>query len=253
MEKFYEKSREERKDVDIHYSDQYSGWFEHYHDNLEVLIFLRGEGYAVINGREYKLNNKNIVVADSYDVHGYKMVKKKANQVITVIIPYRYLAKFNYYKNGKRIVNPIIKKESFCEKLVRLIEEFDFTDSESWQTEAAVNFFLSVLITELELGENNKTQDSELFRKILHLIHDNFREKLSLKMIAKNLGYTGEHISRVFHHFLKKSLPQYINELRFDEVERLRSNGQAKMQDCIFEAGFQSLQSYYRYKKERMS
>ncbi|MBQ3219170.1 MAG: helix-turn-helix domain-containing protein, partial [Clostridia bacterium] len=64
------------------------------------------------------------------------------------------------------------------------------------------------------------------------------------------LGYSDAHISRIFSLYVKKSLPDYVNELRFKEVNRLIENTNGKITDLIFDAGFNSIQTYYRVKSK---
>ena len=250
MNGFYEIKREENKSVVLIENDDYKGFSNHYHNNLEILLLKKGTGKAVINGIEYEVTEKTIVISDSYDAHAYKMAGAQKNEAVVLIVPYAYLSKFNKYKKGRKILNPIVKEEVFFDKFVRLLKEIDWNESNAWAVEAGVDFLLSQLVSYLELGALDKMQDHELFRSVLRLLHENFKEDCSLKTVARKLGYTPEHVSRVFHRFTKKSIPQYINELRFQEVERLLETRKEKIKDCVFDAGFQSLQSYYRYKSK---
>ena len=61
--------------------------------------------------------------------------------------------------------------------------------------------------------------------------------------------YSTEHVSRVFHKYLRVGLPKFINDLRLDYIENeLMLSDKKKITDLIFEAGFKSVQSYYRSK-----
>ncbi|MBQ8308818.1 MAG: helix-turn-helix transcriptional regulator [Clostridia bacterium] len=86
-------------------------------------------------------------------------------------------------------------------------------------------------------------------RSILAYIQQNYRAEISRKSIARALGYTEAHISRVFHRYLGVGLAEYINGLRLAYVKKLRANGDTRTTiELIYEAGFNSQQTYYRVK-----
>lgn len=80
--------------------------------------------------------------------------------------------------------------------------------------------------------------------KILQYVDGIFKEKLSLERIARNLGYSREYISRVFHRYMKRGLNDYINERRLDYISR--ADKTRKISELALEAGFSSMQTYYR-------
>jgi methylphosphotriester-DNA--protein-cysteine methyltransferase len=86
----------------------------------------------------------------------------------------------------------------------------------------------------------------------LFYINQNFKEEINLKILAKQFGYTAEHISRVFNHYLNVSLPEYINGLRLDYVENaIKEGSKENITSLLFSAGFKSIQTYYRAKNKR--
>ncbi|MBE7068672.1 MAG: hypothetical protein E7381_05165, partial [Clostridiales bacterium] len=151
MNGFYEIEREENKSVVLLENDDYKGFSNHYHNNLEILLLKKGTGKAVINGIEYEVTEKTIVISDSYDAHAYKMTGAQKNEAVVLIVPYAYLSKFNKYKKGRKILNPIVKEEVFFDKFVRLLKEIDWNGSNAWAVEAGVDFLLSQLVSYLEL------------------------------------------------------------------------------------------------------
>ncbi|MBQ9756325.1 MAG: helix-turn-helix domain-containing protein, partial [Clostridia bacterium] len=83
---------------------------------------------------------------------------------------------------------------------------------------------------------------------------DNFRSEITLSGLAKEFGYSVEHVSRVFHKYLKTGIPEYVNGLRLNCVEQLvKAHPEKKITEIIFDSGFNSIQSYYRNKARKNS
>ena len=81
----------------------------------------------------------------------------------------------------------------------------------------------------------------------IYLIKNN--NNITVKEIAKNLGYTESHISRIFHQYIGYTIPHYTNILRLSYIEKNLKKKEGSLTQLIMESGFKSLQSYYRNKK----
>ncbi|MBQ8374157.1 MAG: helix-turn-helix transcriptional regulator [Clostridia bacterium] len=250
MDSYYEKFREDQARLIVHKNCDHS-YAAHFHLNLEILLLKRGEYRLSVNEKAYTVNDDCIAIIDSYAVHEYRRVRQITNEKSYVIlIPFRYLQTFNARRKNGQIANCIIKDGNLCDRLINLVNDYFFCKSES-VTEAAVNLFLAELAEALHFTSTTDRNDGTLMRKILTYIQENFREKISRETIARTLGYTPAHISRVFHRYLKRGISDYVNELRLAYVKHLRRIGDNRATfELLYEAGFQSPQTYYRCKKK---
>ena len=70
---------------------------------------------------------------------------------------------------------------------------------------------------------------------------------MRLEQIASHFGYSKYHFSRMFHQYFRCSLSEYVNRLRVSEVIRVqKQNPDGKLFTVILEAGFSSIQTFYR-------
>ena len=248
MKGFYEIDRERDK-LFITYAG--SSFSPHYHNNVEVYLIEEGSYLMSVNEHIFTANGGSVVIADSYDVHGYKRLDLSCEKGCKIIIiPYEFLNKFNLIKQNKVIKNPHLKDEKLLKKLLNFVDEHLITASSSQVTLSAIDYFLTLILESVELEESKKTGSVNLIKMILNYIHQNFKSDITRSSISKEFGYSEEHISRVFSKFLKTSTSKYINRLRVDYVERNKSVGLKTLTELIFEAGFNSQRTYYRTKKE---
>ena len=243
MKSFYEK---EREGSGLLITKLIKYFPNHFHINLELFFIMDGEYLITINDKEYHINSPAIVVSDSYDVHGYTRLKEGKNCAV-LIIPYSYLTEFNKIKEGKMIENPVIFDKNLVEFLLSFIKVFTQNNSEKTIT-SALSFILNIIADNLTF-KNHTRNDVKLIRNILEYIENNLTNNFTRKDIAKNLGYTEEHLSRIFNRYIKKSISSYVNSLRLNLVEEKRKNN-IPLTVAVFESGFQSMRTYYRVKKK---
>lgn len=249
MEAFYEKTREEKDELDVQRNSHHI-FPAHFHMNLEVLLLRKG-GYTVrVGDRRQEVGAGSIVVIDSYEIHGYEdCALKERRDSCVVIFPYRYLRKFNEWRKNFSIAEPIIRDVALCDELLKIADTY-LTGGEEIK-EAAADLFLARLYERLRFSETKARGESALVRQILSFIQENFQDDVSRKTIARELGYTEAHISRVFHRCIGKSISEYVNGLRLSYVERLRASGVKRTTlDLLYEAGFKSQQTFYRVQQQ---
>lgn len=251
MKSFYEKSREDDTLLQIHISENHS-FPLHFHANLEVLIVLRGEYALSVNGKDFKAGENTVSVMDSYDVHGYQRTKAhEAEDARLIILPYRFLHTFNAVRKGMKVRAPIVKDGALCRTLVTVADAYLRAKSERVQT-AGAELFLAFLADALTFAPDDTRSEGALVRAILSFIQDNYRQDCTRATIARAVGYTEAHISRVFHRYLHMGISEYINGLRLDWVEHCKRQGDPRTSvEIVYDAGFNSLQTYYRHKAKR--
>lgn len=254
MKSFYEKSREDSRKIVVNRNDNHR-FPLHFHRNLEILLLRKGEYEVFINGERYSVSSGQIAVIDSYDVHGYSspMALDGEQDSCVVLIPYEYLGTFNARRKNLRVAASVFTDENLCDELLKIIDEYLVPRYTENVRRASVELFLALLFEKLQFTEEKGKDEVMLVRNMLAYIHENFQGDVSRGALAKALGYTEAHLSRVFHRYLKKRISEYVNELRLDYIERARENGDERTAiELIYEAGFNSQQTYYRFKKKSL-
>lgn len=228
----------------------------HFHMNVEVFISKRGNFEVTLNGEKYTVKNNCVLFCSSYDVHSYDKSffnhgeNEEFNHAV-VLIPPVLLKDFYAGKRKDRPIAPVVQSEKLCDALLEICDRLlsDKTVSPVIE-QAAINLFLAYIESEFDFSDKNDSRSPNVLRDMLEFISHNYREKISLQIIAKNLGYSPEHLSRLFHLYFNRSVSSYINGMRLDYIDNaLKTDGDSrKISDLAFEAGFQSIQSYYRVK-----
>lgn len=248
MNGFYEKRREDEGVLVVARNSNHM-YPAHFHRNLEIFIVKKG-GYRVrIGETSFVISAGTVAVIDAYEIHEYTDKDGMDTNDCVLLIPYDYITDFTARRRGKLIKNPVIQDGALVDVLLKIIDEYICNQSDVTIRRNAVNLLLSFLFPKLEFQTEKRTEESALVRNILSYIQEHYTGDVSRSMIARALGYTEAHISRTFHKYVKKGISEYVNELRLSHVERAIKNGDSRtVIELIYEAGFKSQQTYYRYR-----
>lgn len=248
MKAIYEQSREESSNIFIRRSEEH-GFRPHFHINVEIYIIRHGNAEISCNGKEYRLSDGNIAFFDSYDIHSYEKTYTNGVDDCVLIVPLKYLSKFNSLKKSAKIVCPVISDAELVDRVLQLIDCYVKNSNPEWVRASAVDLILSLIHEKLEYAQDDGSTDKELIMTILSFMNKNFKNDVSLKALSNALGYNPSHLSRTFRKYMNVGIPEYVNNLRLDYVEKACTDKNVKITELIFDAGFKSIQSYYRNKK----
>lgn len=249
MNSFYEHRRDTNEKITV-LSGGHFVFPAHFHHHLELFIMKKGNISISCNGKNYDLNGGSIAFFNSYNIHSY-FAQPSAILGYCIIIPTECAVNFTKRNKNKSIISPVIRKEKLCDEIYDLVQRYLISNDSEDIKNNCIELILSLIEKHLNfIPTKSDEQTTTLVKKILMYINDNFKSDVSLKTLSKILGYSDAHISRIFSLYVKKSLPDYVNELRFKEVNRLIENTNGKITDLIFDAGFNSIQTYYRVKSK---
>lgn len=218
----------------------------HFHLDLEIVLVRKGGVRVTVNGQEYTVLDGELLIVDSYDVHSYERNEESGDHCV-IVLPNRYLSLWHAIRKDLALKTPLVRNEGLVDELLFLADSYFEAPMSEVTRSSAVQLFLSRLADGVEFVESKGGNERTLVRNILVFLQENYREDASLKRVARELGYAQEHISRTFHRFVKKSISAYVNGLRLDYIEALRRQGEGRSNaELAFEAGFNSLQTYYR-------
>ena len=229
----------------------------HFHYNIEVFIVKSGRHVVTANGKEYVLESGTVALFDCYDIHSYDAdLSQGKKDDCVIILPLDYASHYVQEKGDKKLATPLIHNAELCDKLLELIDRgIAPNTADTRLISAYTEVFFALLYPHLQFVERGKNDLSDsLIHQILFYINDHYTAPISLPQIAKDLGYTEAHLSRTFHRYLRTGIPEFINNMRLVSVlKTLRKNPDKKLQDVVKACGFQSMQTYYRVKKNKDS
>lgn len=96
-----------------------------------------------------------------------------------------------------------------------------------------------------ELTTPTKTPMSH-FNRCVELIHEQYDQPLSTKVIAKEIGFSESTIYRLFQDYMGMSFVSYLNLVRISAACGLIEDGSLSIIEIAGRCGFSSLSNFYR-------
>ena len=122
----------------------------------------------------------------------------------------------------------------------RLVTGFHQLINESRQSGRSVeicDYSLSIMLLELERGSQELPRNAVASRMLEYMRLHCF-EKLSLGDLSRELGYTEDYLSRLFHDHVHLSFRQYLHRLRMERAKRELLSSVKSIQQIAGECGY---------------
>jgi len=132
-------------------------------------------------------------------------------------------------------MGPLIERNH--EWMTAIIEAEDFEDLSSVLAEALDDFMRNVYV----FGQGSR---NEAVSKALDYLCENFREPVTLEMLANQAGLSTYRLSHLLKRETGMTMLQHLHRLRVKEAQRLLEEGRQSCTEIAYETGFCD-QSYF--------
>jgi len=219
----------------------------HFHSHVELLIVLEGKIEVTINNWQRLLGPGEIAVALSYDAHSFRTPVSGVG--ISIVIPTELCPEFLTAIEDRKTRTPFLNNRALFETACSCYEGIQ--DGKNELTKKGLLYvLLGAVLTHMQLEEKQEPSDQQLLTSVLIYMNTQYREDLSLSVLAAQTGYSPSYLSRCFSQSFHISIPGYLNMLRLRQAVLLMKDPEKSITECAFESGFGSLRSFYRAFRE---
>ena len=220
-----------------------SGKF-HFHSQIELYIVKKGEVEAFINDKWTVLKEGEMSVSLSYDAHCYRTPED--SETALLIIPTLMCEDFVFATKDKRVSDPFIRDKNVVDKILNVFNEVGRSKDNAIKQKGYVYVILGMIMENIGFENAKRVIDTNLSSSILFYINENYKNDISLDMIAAEFGYNPSYVSRYFKNCFNISILQYLTLIRLKNVVMLMSERKHSITYCALESGFNSMRSFYR-------
>lgn len=227
-------------------------WPRHFHPHIELFVIRKGHYRIEINGSTYDVGDGTVVFFDHYDLHSLEELGSRVDDCI-IRISNGDDAEFNKARQNRKVKNPVICNAKLANIILNVADLIDINRDNAYAVSSSIKYILSLIYKHFRFIDSIKGTESEAeyARRIMLYISDHYREKITTSSIAQEMGYSREHISRIFHTYFQGSIQAYVNNKRIEYIEeRHRETGKNRTK-FVLEAGFGSFSAYYRFLKAK--
>lgn len=147
---------------------------------------------------------------------------------------------------------PVIKAEKVEPEVYRVInailetKQFDIIVAQAY-----LQIVLARCVGKLNLVEKSHVGSKDLIYQTVSYISANFKKKLSLEEMAKDLGVSKYVLSRLFSKTFHRNFNQYLNDARLNYACHRLENTSDSITNICLDSGFESQRTFNRVFKER--
>lgn len=225
----------------VHYFDLFCP--SHLHMDFEFIIPLGGSMELVVDGQKQILREGKLALIFSNQIHS--MASPEHSETIVVNFSTDYVGSFMRHINGKIGTFNVFDSSEVLTKY--LISEYLGRKEaiSTFSIKATCYAICSAFLQQVPLVDSKKNSNSAICQ-ILNYVSENYHENINLNIIAKELGYDSNYISRLFHQFIDIDFRQFVNQYRIDHACHLLQENVLRISEIALECGFQTLRSFNR-------
>ena len=146
---------------------------------------------------------------------------------------------------------PIITAEKVESEVYRVINAILETEqSDITVAQAYLQIVFARCIGKLNLVEKSHVGSKDLIYQTVSYISANFKKKLSLEEMAKDLGVSKYVLSRLFSKIFHRNFNQYLNDARLNYACHRLENTSDSITNICLDSGFESQRTFNRVFKD---
>lgn len=218
----------------------------HMHQDIELVLTLKGGGTAFCDGKKYELKNNSFFLVFPNQVHHYQECSE-GEYIILIMKPSVLLSFNNLFSSGV----PTSSVWQFEEKgddnavnLMKLAHEEFTRDGYSEIISAYLTALFGKLLKVYSVKKCRETDDTVL--KILNYCSEHYKEYITAESVAKNLHISKSAVSHIFSTRLSINFCEYINSLRIADAARMLKRSSLPITEIAYACGFSTIRTFNR-------
>ena len=223
------------------------------HDKYEIIFSLSHLGLCNVEGSEYELTPRSILLIPPLSFHNHSFFEKNIVEGYSVsfsdsVLCGRVLDMLEKILSPDKISGKFYPSHVVCDALSDIFRRFDDVQQLKGEEQSA---FLETLVAELVIflsATEFKTisrNDQELGSRVAKYLNANIEKNISLDRLATRFFVSKYHLCRAFKKYSGVSVHSYINHKRIIHAKMLIESGQTASgaAECV---GFGDYSAFYR-------
>lgn len=233
----------------FHLDEREAGYREarpHWHENLEILCFIRGCCTVLCDAEQVRVKAGEIMVINANQIHAFST--EEMGCAYYCLIPSSAFLEEIALPVGKMAFDRHFSAQGYLPYFERLYAE----TSQSGPYFKPLCTGLCAQLMGLMAREHARafsTHSAGRMERIkvgLIYMRENFREPITVEAVCEAAGLSKYYFCRLFREYTGMSVIQYLNRVRCEEARRLMTSGQYNVSQSAQLSGFNNLSYFTR-------
>lgn len=220
----------------------HDGWMidQHIHEYSEILYCKDGTCEVIVNGRNIILSKGQFVWIPPNYVHQYK---KTSAKLICAVFSADLIPLFFHLTEG----NSLVAGSICADELSDVFEKLPASEGGDLLQICGYLYLICAKVIKSSRLENGHNCDGALYEKVISYIKSNFRENITLKKLATELGYNEKYLSHAVHSMLNINFTEIVAAYRIEYAKKIMlSDKNASISEIAFLSGFNAINTFNR-------
>ena len=229
---------------------------KHWHRSIEIFALFDGELEFYVDEKRYPLTPGEFMLVNSNEVHSVS--SPKPNRTVVLQIP---LSTFERYYTDEKFIYFSTSSHLQDEEPMRLIQDMYRRYEEKqcgYELKVQSQFYLLLYILVTKYRETDV--DEKVIRKhrkldalslITSYMKENYKEELSLEILARTFGYSPAYLSRMFRKYAKTNYKTCLDDIRLEHAAKDLTETQLPIGVIAYSNGFPNNKAFSKLFKKR--
>ncbi len=220
----------------------------HWHESIEILHCIDGEGIVIINGTPFEFKPNTTIVVNPNQIH---IISSNTYIKYNCIIVFDSFYKENGIDTDKYIFNSVINSKDISQLHQTMYDDFHNSENVIKIRLDALNLLYHLQSKFTSQVANTRATSVVEIKAAIEYTNRNYQDNISLDEIAKISNLSKYYFSKKFKEITGKTYNQFLNSVRCRKAANLLKSGKS-LNDVCFSTGFNDPAYFSRVFKKFM-
>lgn len=230
-----------------------------WHKWLEIAFVLEGTGVIFIDSQTYDIQEKDIFVINSYQIHSVKMSGE--GMLFSLLINPEFvrnlLPETEYYKFECKSFLPSIQEQHPYDEIRKQLAEVVYTLTKSEEKFAETHIYIKLsaliecLIYNFGIQKPMEQKSSDRFIDLIQYLNEYYDEDITLAKLAEREYMSQSYFSRLFQKEVGIKFTEFLSDIRLSNSLTYLENKEMTVTDIAYRVGFKNVNSFIDAFKKR--
>lgn len=231
-----------------------------WHKWLEIGFVLRGSGMLFLDSNSYPIQEKDIFVVNSYQIHSVEL--SEGGYLLSFLIAPEFFEHLlpktgNYRFDCKSFLFSLQEQDQFDKLRCRLADVvYAWMKSRGERDTIRIHAQMALLVECMvqDFGQESDAADQKTgdrFADLVRYMNEFYKEDISLSRLAQREYMSQSYFSRLFQKEVGVNFTEYLTNIRLSHAVNLLEKKDMTVTDVAYQTGFKNVNSFIEYFKQK--